>query len=323
MSSPRPRRLRRLYNAAQTLLLLISLALVLAIPGYLLAGTGGVLISLSMAALTAYLSRWMPARMILANAGAGLLQRHQAPRLYQVLDELYQRAGLQMAPQLYYAHSPDLNAFAVGDRHDGAIAVTDGLINALSLRQLAGVLAHEVTHLQHGDTRVMSMAAAMTRLTMWLATMAQITLLMMLPMILSGELTLPWLLLLAVAISPTASTLLQLALSRSREYKADLEAVAITGDPEALASALKVIERHHGAWLRSLFGRQPPAWIGWLSSHPSPEERIRRVMAAEAPPQTPAAHPGMPPHRAEHPLLLERPGPRRRHHWLLPRRHSR
>ncbi|WP_458525630.1 zinc metalloprotease HtpX [Onishia taeanensis] len=322
MSSPGPRRLSRFYNNAQTLLILIGLALVLALPGYLLAGTGGIVISLSMAALTAHLSRWMPARLILANAGAALLHRHQAPRLYQVLDELYTHTGLPMPPRLYYVHSPELNAFAVGDRRDGAIAVTDGLLNTLSLRQLAGVLAHEVTHLQHGDTRVMSMAAAMTRLTMWLAIMAQMALLMMLPLILSGELRLPWLLLLGVAISPTASTLLQLALSRSREYKADLEAVAITGDPAALASALEVIERHHGAWLRSLFGRQPPAWIGWLSSHPSPEERIRRVMAAEASPP-PVARPGMPPPSAEHPLLLERPGPRSRHYWLLPRRRDR
>ncbi|WP_192035342.1 zinc metalloprotease HtpX [Halomonas sp. YLGW01] len=319
MSSPGPRRLSRLLNSTQTLLILAGLALVLALPGYLLAGSGGILVSLAMAALTAYLSRWMPARLILANAGAGLLHRHQAPRLYRVLDELYRRAGLQMAPQLYYAHSPALNAFAVGDRHDGAIAVTDGLLNALSLRQLAGVLAHEVTHLQHGDTRVMSMAAAMTRLTVWLATIAQLTLLLMLPLILSGEVRLPWLLLLGVAISPSASTLLQLALSRNREYQADLEAVTITGDPEALASALTVIERQQGAWLSSLFGRQPPTWMGWLSSHPSPEERIRRVMAAECPRRVPSV-----PHQAtEHSLLLERPHPRRKHHWLLPRRRGR
>lgn len=269
----------RLKNGLQTLLIMGSLAVVLAVPGYLLGGTMGVVMSLMAVLIAVYLSSWVPARVILSNTGAGQLRRHQAPELYDLLDNLYERAGLDIDPQLYFAPSRELNAFSVGDRRDGAIAVSEGLLRTLDLRQLAGVLAHEISHLRHGDTRVMSMAAAMTRLTFWLATAVQVMVLLMLPMAMAGEWEVPWLLLFVVVISPTLSTLLQLALSRNREYTADLEAAAITGDPKGLASALDVLERCNGAWLTTLFGRrQMPAWIDWLQSHPPTRERIRRLL---------------------------------------------
>ncbi|MBB3189871.1 zinc metalloprotease HtpX [Halomonas cerina] len=309
----------RLKNGLQTLLILASLALVVALPGYLLAGGLGVVASLVVVMTGVYASSWVPARVILANAGAGLLERHQAPTLYRVLDLLYRRAGLSDSPQLFYLPSPDLNAFAVGSGDNGGITVSDGLLRTLTLRELAGVLAHEVSHLRHGDTRVMSMAAAMTRLTLWLTTLLQVSLLLMLPLILTGEMTLPWGVLLVVAFAPTLSTLLQLALSRNREYTADLDAVTLTGDPEGLASALAVLERHHGRWLATLFGRQPPTDVEWLRTHPPTEERIRRLMAAGH------QHPPLHSHLDEEhvqapPEILGYPNPMDRRYWRHRRR---
>lgn len=303
----------RLKNGLQTLMILTSLALVVAVPGYLLAGGLGVVASLVVVVMGVYASSWVPARVILADAGAGLLERHQAPTLYRLLDLLYRRAGLRGSPQLFYLPSHDLNAFAVGSGGNGGITVTDGLLRTLTLRELAGVLAHEVSHLRHGDTRVMSIAAAMTRLTLWLTTLLQLSLLLMLPLILAGEVRLPWGLLLVVAFAPTLSTLLQLALSRNREYTADLDAVALTGDPEGLASALAVLERHHGRWLATLFGRQPPAGLDWLRTHPPTETRIQRLMAASEGsrplPSRLEGNPHVPP------VILERPGPMGRYYW--------
>ncbi|APE29945.1 peptidase M48, Ste24p [Halomonas aestuarii] len=305
----------RLKNGLQTLLIMGGLALVLAVPGYLLAGGLGLLVSLGAVVAGALASTWVPARVILADAGAGLLERHQAPTLYRLLDTLYRRAGLRRPPQLFYTPSEDLNAFAVGTRHDGGIAVTEGLLRVLTLRELAGVLAHEVSHLRHGDTQVMSMAATMTRLTLFLTTVLQISLLLMLPMILAGEFRLPWGLLLVVAFAPSLSTLLQLALSRNREYTADLDAMALTGDPEGLASALGVLERHHGRWLATLFGRHPPAGLDWLRTHPPTQERIRRLMAARVP-----DHPPLHAHHGDHahvpPVIIERPGPKGKRYWI-------
>ncbi|MCK2182427.1 zinc metalloprotease HtpX [Halomonas getboli] len=277
----------RLFNGLQTLLILGGLTLTLSLPGYLLAGPGGVLMSLSAVIVAALLTSWVPARMILARAGAERLPASRAPELHALLARFYAGAGLTIEPRLYYAPSPDLNAFAVGGPHDGGIAVTDGLLRSLTLRELGGVLAHEVSHLRRGDTRVMSIAAAMTRMTLWLTTAVQLAILISLPMMLTDAGGLPWLSLLAIAVAPTLSVLLSLALSRNREYTADLEAVALTGDPAGLASALVVLERRRSGWLMSLFGRRPAMEATWLRTHPSTEARIRRLSELDGGPDSP------------------------------------
>ncbi|MDN3557708.1 zinc metalloprotease HtpX [Halomonas maura] len=311
----------RLTNALQTLLIMGGLALSLSVPGYLLAGPGGVLISLTAVAFTSLLSSWMPVRVILTDAGAGMLRRHQAPELYEVLAHLYARADLPIAPQLFFVPSPDLNAFAVGTWRDGGIAVTEGLLHTLSMRELAGVLAHETSHLRHGDTRVMSMAAAMTRLTLWLTVVVQVALLASLPLVAAGELAFPWGPLLLVAVAPTLSTLLSLALSRNREYKADLEAVALTGDPEGLASALTELERYHSRWLSTIFGRQQqPTGLDWLRTHPPTAERIQRLFSIDGQRHGLDPHPGLQRHHGQRPRVHQRPGALGGHHWFLRRR---
>ncbi|PWV80642.1 zinc metalloprotease HtpX [Halomonas sp. A11-A] len=306
---------QRLRNALQYLLILAGLALLLAVPGYMLAGAFGVAWAFGLVVLTLYLGGRIPPRLALARANAGLLRRHQAPALYRVLDLLYRRAGIRAEPQLFYVPSADLNAFAVGDAQEGGIALTDGLVRTLDLRQLAGVLAHEVSHLRHGDTRVMSMAATMTRLTIWGAFLVQLGLVLMLPMVLAGELWMPWPALLVVALAPSASTLLQLALSRNREFTADLEAAALTRDPASLASALQVLEHHQGLWLTSLLlGQRPPSWFRLLQTHPPTEERVRRLLALaeRQPPRRPSPRPYVP----DDPLRLQPPEPLSHRDWL-------
>ncbi len=277
----------RLFNGLQTVLIMGGLAITLSLPGYLLAGTAGVLLCLSTVMVATLWASWVPARLVLARAGADRLGEHQAPELHELLGRLFARAGLTMPPRLYYAPSAELNAFAVGGPRDGGIAVTDGLLRSLTLREVGGVLAHEVSHLRRGDTRVMSVAAAMTRMTLWLTTALQLAILVSLPMMLAGELALPWLTLLVVTVAPTLSILLSLALSRNREYTADLEAAALTDDPAGLASALVVLERHQQSWLASLFGRTPPLEVEWLRSHPSTRERIRRLAGLDGGPRRP------------------------------------
>jgi heat shock protein HtpX len=266
----------RLSNALQMALIVAALALVLAIPAWLIAGRGGVLWALVMVALTVVLAGRVPSRMVLARTGARPLARRQAPDLYRLLDALYARSRMPGDPRLFLVPSPQLNAFAVGTANDGGIAVTDGLLRHLSARQLAGVLAHETSHLRHNDTRVMSMAAAMTQLTMLGATAIQVLLLLYLPWLWAGAIEIPLAVLLVAAFSPTISTLLQLALSRNREFTADLEAVALTGDPDGLASALDVLERAQGSWLRTIFGRNPSP-VSWLRTHPPTAQRIARL----------------------------------------------
>lgn len=306
----------RLRNLLQLALIMGGLAVLLAVPAWLIAGPGAVLWSLVLVAGAVYTSGRVPARLILARTGAGLLRPRQAPALYEILGELYRRAGLHMEPALFYVPSPQLNAFAVGDRDDGGIAVTEGLVRALKPRQLAGVLAHEVSHLRHNDTRVMSVAAAMSQLTALGATFLQVFLLMMLPWVITGQVAMPWLLLIFVAAAPTASTLLQLALSRNREYTADLESAALTGDPGGLASALEVLDRYQGSWLKSLFGgRQPGPFTEWLQTHPPSDERIRRLLELD---QTREFEPSIRSPAALGSLILERPRALGRRLWIPP-----
>lgn len=274
----------RFLNAAQMLLVAGGLLVVLAIPAWVLAGGTGVLWVITLGLVAAWLGGNMPSRLVLAQAGASPLNRRQAPGLYALVDRLYQAAGLEMEPALYFVPSRQLNAFAVGTSRDGGIAITDGLLRRLNVRQLAGVLAHEVSHLVHNDTRVMSMAAAMTQMTVSGATLVQFLLLLALPWMRGHDGALPWLLLFLVAVSPTVSTLLQLALSRNREYTADLEAIALTGDAPALASALRILERDNSSWLHSVFGRQP-VQLPWLQTHPPTAERIRRLMELSSQPE--------------------------------------
>ena len=273
----------RLHNSVQMGLIVLGLTVVLAIPAWALAGTTGITWALLLVIVSMALASTVPPRLVLARAGAGLVLPEQAPQLYGILQQLYERAGLTARPMLYFVPDPRLNAFAVGGRHDGGIAVTEGLLRHLNLRQLAGVLAHEVCHLRHNDTRVMAMAASMTQLTAIGATIVQIVLILLLPWMLAGELMVHWLVLLGAAFAPSISTLLQLALSRNREFTADLEAAALTGDPRGLAAALKVLEHHHGGWLESLFGiprrRNAPAW---MPTHPPTGERIRRLLSLES-----------------------------------------
>lgn len=310
---------RKLHNLLAAALLLGGLTLLLGLMGWLLAGAAGLVWAVALALITSLAARSLPARLLLAHAGAAPLPVAAAPEVYQVLDTLYQRAGLRHQPTLYYLPSPALNAFAVGHRDDGGIAVSSGLLHTLNLRELAGVLAHEVSHLRHNDTTVMAMADAMARLTFWAAVLAQLVLLLLLPWWLADEQPVPWLLLLAILFAPSASTLLQLALSRNREYAADMEAADLTGDPTGLISALVKLERFNGGWLRSLFGRTPQLAPPWLRTHPPTAERIQRLRAVE-PRQPTAPRPEClqaPPWAVRIAPPTVRP---RRRYWLIRRR---
>jgi heat shock protein HtpX len=182
------------------------------------------------------------------------------------------------------------------------------------------VLAHEISHIRSNDIWVMTLADTVSRLTGGLALMGQLLLFINLPLLLFGAAAISWWAILLLLFAPTISLLLQLALSRTREFDADMDAVEITGDPLGLASALRKLDRHQrGLWQRLLFpGRHTPdSWI--LSTHPSSEERIRRL-AELAETKVPSA--GAPTDlRAADvlPLLSEEPIPRRLPWWWFGR----
>lgn len=270
-------RRHRRRNRLQALLLLTGMAVVLGVCAWLIAGRFGVTVVAVAGLLTLALRPTVPPEWVLRAYGAQRLPAAAAPQLHRFVEALAARAGLPARPRLYYVASPMLNAFAVGRPHDAAIAVTDGLLRGLSGRELAGVLGHEISHVRADDLWVMTLADTIGRLTHVLAYAGVALLALGLPLLAVGTAG-PLLIAVILAAVPTVVTLLQLALSRSREYDADLEAARLTGDPAGLASALCTLERTEGRiWERILVphGRAPDPVL--LRTHPPTEERVRRL----------------------------------------------
>lgn len=259
------------------MLILGGMVFVLALCAWFLFGTRGVVWAVVLGVVTlAWHPRVRP-EWVLRMYRARPLPEAVAPDLHLLIGRLARRAGLPSAPTLYYVPSSMLNAFAVGRRSDAAIGVTDGLLRRLTPRELAGVLAHEMSHIQSDDLWIMTLADTIGRLSHAVAYTGLALLFLGLPMLMAGSAVT---LLFAVALIavPSVVTLLQLALSRAREYDADLDAVALTGDPAGLASALRTLHDHEGRiWERILVPhrRMPDPLL--LRTHPSTDERIRRL----------------------------------------------
>ncbi|HXF65376.1 MAG TPA: zinc metalloprotease HtpX [Burkholderiales bacterium] len=277
----------RLLNSVHTALALGAMAALAGYIGWSLFGAQGLLWTAALALVATALSPRVSPRWVLRLSGARELAPWQAPALHAVVRELAARAELPRAPRLYYVPSRALNAFATGSREDSAVALTDGLLRSLTLRELAAVLAHEVAHVAADDLKVMNLADVVGRVTALLSLAGQALLVAMLPAAALRGYEPPLDLIAVLILAPTVTLLLQLALSRTREYQADLAGAELVGDPAALASALDKLERLQGGWMERMFmagGRVPK----WLRTHPPMAERIRRL-AALLPPRRQAA----------------------------------
>ncbi len=266
----------RLRNLLHSLLLLGAMVALLGLLGGLLFGDSGVTLAIVAVAALLTLGGVSP-RWVLRMHRARPLAPREAPWLYRLVGELAERAGLRSVPGLYLVPSPAMNAFAVGSARESAIGVTRGLLASLSRRELAGVLAHEISHVRHRDLWVMGLARLLGSMTHSLSTFGQLMLLLSLPAMLMAGYQVPWLALLLLVAAPTVSALLQLALSRTRELEADLGAARLTGDPLGLASALERIEHQAGGWWRLFFPLPRRRPTSFLDSHPATAERVARL----------------------------------------------
>ena len=222
---PTTRSRHKLRNMAQAVVLLGGMAGMLGLVAWLLFGLAGLFWMLAAGAVAILFRPNVPAEWILSMYGAQRLPRDAAPELHRYVRILSKRAGLDRPPELYYVATPILNALAVGRRDDPALTVTDGLMRNLTARELVAVLAHEISHIRSNDLWIMSLSDTVGRLTHMLAYLGLFVLLFTLPVTMGGTFW-PLLVALALTAAPTVVTLLQLALSRSREYDADLEAAA-------------------------------------------------------------------------------------------------
>jgi heat shock protein HtpX len=274
--NPDVQRNHNFRNALHTAILIAGTGALAAAIAWVVFGPEGLAWAALFGGFGIYMLGRLSPTVVLKLYKARQLETGELPELQKIIRELTAGAGLPAVPTLYYVPSKMLNAFAVGKAGDSAIAVTDGLLRAMNLRQLAGILAHEVSHIRSGDLKVMGLADVLNRITGFMSTMG----LLGVPLMFGTGWNIPVIGLLLLIFAPTIGGLLQLALSRAREYDADLDGVSLTGDPEGLASALALLERKQGAVWEGLVlpgSRLPEPSL--LRSHPKTADRIARLMA--------------------------------------------
>ncbi len=269
-----------LRNSLHTWLLIIGAGALMAVIAWTVYGVSGIVWAAIICAFGLWSASKTSPRLVLKLYRARPVDANELPELHTILRQITARADLPAVPRLHYVPSKMMNAFAVGRPEDSAVAVTDGLLRGLTLRQLAGVLAHEVSHIRNGDLKVMALGDILNRITSFMATFGLFGLVFSIPASLAAGIKIPWLGLLFLIFAPTIGGLLQLALSRAREYDADLDAAGLTGDPEGLASALLALERKQGSLWEGLVlpgGRTPEPSL--LRSHPKTADRVERLLS--------------------------------------------
>jgi len=274
-------------NAFKTALLMTLMTFVFVFFGGVLAGPRGVVFALIFALVMNFISYWFSAQAVLAFYKAKEITRNDAPEFYSIIERLARKADLPM-PRVCIIPSPQPNAFATGRNPENAVvAATEGLLNMLDSREIEAVMAHELAHVKHRDiliaTVVATFAGAISSIA-WFAKWG---------MIFGGmrgnddDSSGLEVLVLAI-VAPIIALIVQMAISRSREYHADEYAGKLTGDPKALASALQRI--HQGVahipmqagpatahmWISSpLSGK---SLMTLFSTHPSMEDRVERLV---------------------------------------------
>jgi heat shock protein HtpX len=218
-------------------------------------------------------------KLILRTYRARRINSAESPELMALFDAVCQRADLNRLP-LYYVPTRLPNAFAAGTGKQSLVAVSDGLLRMMNARELAGVLAHEVAHVKNNDIQVMGLADAIARTTSFLARLGMFTMLLsfsgsMMGMSF-GRFAAAGLVLF---FAPTVLILLQLAISRTREFDADVGAAEITGDPMGLAQALQKLEsKQKRGILERIFSPGPSrSQPAMLRTHPETGERVERL----------------------------------------------
>lgn len=287
----------RLLNGAQSVLLVGALAGLLAWLGAWVGGPAMAWMAFSATLVLYWVSpNVAPSTVLLGRYRARVIHPAEAPGLYETVRRLSERAGLAARPRLYLQMGGGINAFTLGARDDAAIVIGDGLLQTLSRRELTGVLAHEISHIAHGDLRLMSFADLAGRVTLALAWTGQLLIIASLPALLLGEAIVGVGTILLLLLAPTVSALLQLALSRVREFNADLTASHLLGDPGPLIDGLRRLEmmqRRVRGW--DWFTLRPGGGNGLLRTHPATPVRIARLESLHQDPSFPWDDPVAPP----------------------------
>jgi heat shock protein HtpX len=277
-----------MFNLVKTAVLMAAITALFMLIGAYIGGQTGMLVALLVAAGMNFFAYWFSADMVLRMYNAREVDASSAPQFYRLVQELSARGGLPM-PKVYLIDEDAPNAFATGrDPEHAAVAATTGILRVLSERELRGVMAHELAHVAHRDILISTVSATMAGAISMLANFASF----FGGRDENGRPTNPLAGLAIAILAPIAAGLIQMAISRAREFEADRGGAELSGDPAALASALDKIHRvAQGIPLGTAEAHPETAqmmimnplsgggWRGWFATHPSTEERITRLLA--------------------------------------------
>ena len=277
-----------MFNLMKTAILMAGITALFMAIGSLLGGQSGMMIALAVAVAMNFFSYWFSDKMVLKMYNAQEVDEASAPQFYRMVRELAQKAQLPM-PRVYIINEDAPNAFATGrNPQNAAVAATSGIMRVLSERELRGVMAHELAHVKHRDILISTVSATMAGAISMLANFA---------MFFGGRDSEgrpvnPIVSILVMILAPLAASLIQMAISRAREFEADRGGAEISGDPQALASALQKIQRYAQGIPMEAAERHPETaqmmimnplsgggLRGLFSTHPATEERVARLMA--------------------------------------------
>ncbi len=274
-------------NAFRTMILMTTLSLMLVAFGGILGGTSGMTVALCIAFVINFVSYWFSDKIVLKMYGARKVSEAEAPKLCRMVRELSSKANLPM-PKVYVMEQGQPNAFATGrNPAHSAVAVTTGILRILTKEELEGVLAHELAHIKHRDILVGTIAATIAGAIGYVAQIAQWAMIFGGRNDEEGGGSNPVVAIVMMIVAPIAALLVQMAISRSREYGADSRGAKIVGDPIHLAGALRKLHAasqnipmdanpatSHMFIVNPLSGR---GIVKLFSTHPPIEERIKKL----------------------------------------------
>ncbi len=280
-----------MFNLMKTAMLMAAITALFMAVGQAMGGQQGMVLALLVALGMNFFSYWFSDKMVLKMYNAREVDENTAPGFYRMVRELAQKAELPM-PRVYIIDEEAPNAFATGrNPHHAAVAATTGIMRVLNERELRGVMAHELAHVKHRDILISTISATMAGAISMLANFAM----MFGSRDSEGRPSNPIATIAVMILAPLAASLIQMAISRAREYEADRGGAEISGDPRALASALDKINRYaRGIPLEAAERHPETAQMmivnplsggglrGLFSTHPATEERVARLLALAA-----------------------------------------
>jgi heat shock protein HtpX len=276
-----------MFNWLKTAILLAAITALFGMIGGAIGGMQGMVLALGFAVVTNFFAYWFSDKMVLKMYNAQEVNAQTAPAFYNMVSQLAANANLPM-PRVYIIDEAQPNAFATGrNPSHAAVAATTGIMHVLSERELRGVMAHELAHVKNRDILISTLSATLAGAISALANFA-----MMFNRGGNGRQGNPIASLAMMILAPMAAAVIQMAISRAREFEADRGGAEISGDPEALARALEKIQ-HHGRGVPLPAAESHPATAqmmimnplsgggirGLFSTHPATEERVARLMA--------------------------------------------